>query len=190
MRKLFLLIGIYLLLSTNIFAVDLDNPSEGWIRSKIDKVGFYSGDLLELNLGNANTFAEEKLDFVKILNVPTYTYLDPNSINIPDPVTLEVISDIREGEYYVFCHVESQESYNSVSESWQATGNSNIWFAFFNSSYNGSCVYNNSSKDISLNNAGFVKIRIQRDSQSSFTQILLNINVSNYPEISYLYSVG
>jgi hypothetical protein len=186
MKKIILLsMFIFLFLLSNVYAA---SPSAGWNRSKIDKIGFFSGNLNELNLGNVATFAENKLDFVKTLNTPTWVYLDVTKSNIPDPVTLEVISDIPEGEYYVFFHFEASENHNGSG--WQNQANfSNVWLAM-EVSYNGTCTLNVSSRDLNLNNANFVKVRIQRDTQTNLVQTLLNIDSVLSPIYSYTFSVS
>jgi len=186
MQKFILLIGIYLLLVTNVFAAE---PSSGWSRDKIDKIGFYSGDINQLISGNIFDVTDDKFDFIKTLNTLTYCYVDNNSSNIPDPVTFEVISDIPEGEYYIFGHVEIEESYNG--EDWTpVSGISNVWLYGF--SYNGWAVFNDDTRALNFENANFVKIRIQRDTQTNLVCTLLEIDYdSGYPPfISYLWSVN
>jgi len=176
---------------TSSFCIAADNIANFTIRSLITKIGFYSAskDLNNLDVTHPSNLTDANFDIVKTLTSPRYVYFTYDASYTPPSTTLETISDIPVGEYYVFAFIQTAEYY--YNGDWVAAGADSWSSVYF--SLNGTCIFNNTTQTYTtLNINDFLKVIIQPNKNTSLTQIQTNHPPLPGPEeiITFVYTAN
>ncbi len=177
---------------TSSVCLAADNIANFTIRSLVTKIGFYSAsrDLNNIDLTHPSNLTDTNFDIVKTLNSPQYIYFSYDASYTPQSTTLETISDIPVGEYYVFAFIQSADYY--YDGNWVSSGTDSSWTSVY-FSLNGLCILNNTTSTyttLDINN--FLKIIIRPNQNTSLTQIQTNHPDLPGPDgnITFIYTVS
>jgi hypothetical protein len=178
MKKIFLIMTLLIitLLSPNIFAEPpIAEPWNNLNGLKITKVGFYSGNINDLNVEHPTNIADSA--FFKIVEIsPAWFYISYDQQNTPPSITVGPITDIETGEYYVFLFIAENWLYSS--NAWMNL-NMSLWASPM-PSYNGTAVsdFSGSTVTYTLDKNNYLKATVTKDGNVTINTICTSASIN------------